>query len=235
MTAIDLREGLRDDDAGHAATAIVEDEPPNGDQTTVLDTNSDPDGPNSVNAGPPKNAERNVEHYAQLIREFQGQSVMAILNVASTVSDARHMLGYASFGALAKELEMPKSTLNKYTTIHSQRERFDGKESVLPPRMVVVYQLSRLKDDEFKALVAAGRLRPALTEKEVRGFIAGPSDDGEKSAPDQKASLSAKIVFPARFSKRQEEDIKRKVSAAIADEAEVTIDFSERKPVTARK
>jgi hypothetical protein len=48
------------------------------------------------------------------------------------------------------------------------------------------------------------------------------------SAPDEQDYLAAKIVFPAFLSTQREEDLKRKMIAAVEDEAGVTVKFSAR-------
>jgi hypothetical protein len=171
-----------------------------------------------------------VSTYASQIRASMGRSVFAVLDTAALVAEAKDALGDAGFRELAKILEQSPSTLNKYARIHSHRDRFAGLEEMLPCRWTVLYGLSRLPDQQFEALAASGQLRPGLSDREIKKFVAQQvaTDDAMSSAPDEQDYLAAKIVFPAFLSTQREEDLKRKMIAAVEDEAGVTVKFSAR-------
>src|ERR1700751_4278696 len=101
---------------------------------------------------------------------------------------------------------------------------------MLPSGWTIAYRLSKLSDQQFEAMVAAGKLQPRLSEREVKKFVAqlAAADDVTRSASDELAYLAIKIVFPALVSEAVEDSIKRRIIAAVEDEAGVTVKFSER-------
>jgi len=178
-----------------------------------------------------------VVAYASQIRASMGRSFFAVLDTAALVAEAKDALGNAGFRELAETLEQSPGTLSKYVTIHSRRDRFVDREEMLPSGWTVAYRLSKLSDQQFEAMVAAGKLQPRLSEREVKKFVAqlAAADDVTCAASDELAYLAVKVVFPVLLSEVSEDGIRRRIIAAVKDEAGVTVKFSERQKFKASR
>lgn len=181
-------------------------------------------------------AAKDVGTYASLIRTALGRSARGILETAKLVAEAREALGKLGFRELAEHVGMSHGTLSKWVTIYSCRDRFLRREDALPSAWTVLYRISMLPDLQFETLAASGKLRPELSEKEVSKFAAQRATfDATRSASDELAFLSVKVVFPALLSAPREDDLKRKIFAALGDEADVTVKISERRKFKASR
>jgi hypothetical protein len=178
---------------------------------------------------------KDISTYARRIRTALGRSAFAILETAAIVAEARDALDRSGFRELADRLGLSHGTLCKLVAIDSRRDRFVGQEESLPSAWTVLYRLSRLPDEQFEILAASGKLQPKLSERQVSKFVVegAAADDITRSASDEQAYLAAKIVFPALLSEAVEDGIRRRIIAAVEDEAGVTVKFSERQKLKA--
>ena len=177
-----------------------------------------------------------VEEYAHRIRKVWGRSAEAMLEVSAVVAEARARLDFPGFGKLATELGASRGTLSKLVSIHSRRERFEGRLETVPAAWTVAYKLSKLDDEQFESLAASGRLKPNLSEKEISQFTAQHAGVATPAVADQQVCLPFQIVAPALLSLEGEDDIKKKVIDAINGVPNVFVRFSGRRKVkTARK
>jgi hypothetical protein len=178
-----------------------------------------------------------VGPYADRIRTALGRSASAILDTASIIAEARDALDHASFGMLAERVGVSKGTLSKFISIHSRRCRFEDRVASLPTAWTVVYGLSKLPDRQFDSLASSGKLRPGLTEQDVNRFVATHAHAGIRAAlaSDLQAYLPVKIAVPALLSAEREDDIRRKIIEAIADEPDVVATFAARRKLERRR
>ena len=185
---------------------------------------------NSCQNDPVKTSPEEINNRAVAIRAALKKSTESIVEAARLVAEARDALDHSGFRTLAKVLGLSHGTLSKLVTIHSRRERFSGREASLPSSWTVLYQVAKLTDGAFETLAASEKLRPELSEKEVKKFVAqhAAAADVMKSASDELAYVSVTISFPALLSLRREDQIRRKIFEAI-DEPDVAIKISERR------
>jgi hypothetical protein len=196
-----------------------------------------PDGsirtvPSEVSANSAADGADVITH-AQFIRDAWSRSARAILATAALVFAAWNALDHTGFRRLAKLLGWSHGTLSKFVTIHSACDRFEGREETLPSAWTVVYQVAKLPDAQFKTLAASGKLRPELSEKEVRKF-SGPHAalaSSTRTAADELAYVSVRVVFPALLSPEREDAIRKQIFAAVGNDANLTVTISQRKKV----
>jgi hypothetical protein len=174
---------------------------------------------------------KDVAAYARLIRDAQGRAVENFLAMAALISDAKNNLDHTGFRDLAKILGTSASTLCKFATIDSRRDRFVGREQSLPPAWTVVYELSKLTDGQYETISASEKLRPELTEREIKKFVAQneAANDVSQSASDELACLSVRIVFPTLRDLQWEDAIKQRIFATVDGDDGITIRVSERR------
>jgi len=173
---------------------------------------------------------------AKAIRAALRRSTQSIVEAAALVAEARDALDHSGFRALGKVLGLSHGTLSKLVTIHSRKERFAGREASLPSAWTVLYEVAQLTDGAFESLAASDKLRPELSAKEVKKFVAqqAAAADITKSATDELAYLSVTITFPALLSLAREDHIRQRVFEAI-DEPDVAIKVSERRKFRKRR
>jgi hypothetical protein len=182
-------------------------------------------------------ATKDVAAYARLIRDAQGRAVENFLAMAGLISDAKNNLDHTGFRDLARMLGTSASTLCKFATIDSRRDRFVGREQSLPPAWTVVYELSKLTDGQYETISASEKLRPELTEREIKRFVAQneAANDVSRSASDEMACLAVRIVFPAVLSLQQEDEIKKKIFDALDGDPALAIRVSQRRKFKATR
>jgi hypothetical protein len=178
-----------------------------------------------------------VNYYVNLIRPSLGRSASALLEAAAYISAARCALDHAGFRVLAKRLGISAATLSKFVTIHSGRDRFGGREELMPSAWTVLYQVSKLPDGHFETLAASGKLRPELTEREVKNFVTQreAATPVARPAGDEMAYLAVKITFPALSSLEREDWIRQQVYAALGDADDLTVEVSDRKKLRLKR
>lgn len=172
-----------------------------------------------------------VVFYAGQIRSALHRLAPAHMETAELVAQARAALDHASFRTLGKMVGLSASTLNKFVTIHSSRDRFEGREESLPSAWTVLYQVAKLSDAQFETLAASGDLRPELSEKQVKTFAARneAANDISQFASNELSCLSVRVVFPALTSLAREDSIRQRIFTALENEPDINIRVSERK------
>lgn len=172
-----------------------------------------------------------IGFYASQIRSALRRLAPAHLETAELVAQARTELDHASFRKLGKMVGLSASTLNKFVTIYSARDRFQGREESLPSAWTVLYQVAKLPDSQFETLAASGDLRPELSEKQVRTFATrnDAANDISQSASNELSYLAVRVVFPALTSLAREDSIRQRIFTALESEPDINIRVSERK------
>ncbi|MGJ4902327.1 hypothetical protein ACQR0V_12210 [Bradyrhizobium sp. HKCCYLS2058] len=179
---------------------------------------------------------KDIGAYVSLIRSALGRSALATLEAAAIISAARDALDHTGFRQLAKMLGLSAGTLSKFITIYSCRDRFSGIEASLPCAWTVLHEVAKLPEPLFQTLAASGKLRPELSEKEVKRFVAQrAAADGPMSASAELEYLSVMVTFPALLSLQREDEIRRKLFEAVEGEADVTASASERRKLKATR
>ena len=106
----------------------------------------------------------------------------------------------------------------------------------MPCAWTVAYQVAKLPDAQFETLAASGKLRPELSEKEVRKFIAQRAAAvSTRTASDELAYLSAKMVFPALLSLEREDAIRQKIFDVLITSPTWRSSISERRKLNATR
>ena len=75
----------------------------------------------------------------------------------------------------------------------------------------------KLSDGQYETISASEKLRPELTEREIKKFVVqnDAANDVSQSASDELACLSVRIVFPALRDLQWEDAIKQKIFATL--------------------
>ena len=178
-----------------------------------------------------------IDIYVHRLKTALGHTLSRIFETAAIVAEAKEKLDHSGFRDLAKKVGMSHGTLSKYVTIHSRRDRFDGREESLPSSFTVIYVLSKLSDGQYETIAASEKLRPELTEKEVNKFVAqqAAANNVSRSAADELACLAVRIVFPALRDLQWEDAIKQKIFATLDGDDGITIRVSERRKFKANR
>lgn len=178
-----------------------------------------------------------ISPYVAKIQAARGKSAGAVLELAALIAEAREALDHASFRVLGKAVGLSAATLNKYVTIHSSRDRFKGREAILPPAWTVLYQVSALSDANYESLAASGKLGPELSEKDVKKFVLQRDAAGDlnQCASAQMDYISVKVIFPGLTSLEREDSIRKRIFAALEDEQDISIRVSQRKKLPGTK
>jgi hypothetical protein len=184
-----------------------------------------------VHDSPSVATEETVDNFAMLIRESLGHTSQNVFKVAALVSKAFEALGHVGFRKLSKKVGQSDSTLNKFVTIHSHRDRFTGREHLMPHSWTVAYAVQSLPDAHFETLAAEGIMRPELSEKEVKKFVAQreAAAPSTRKASDELNYISVTIVFPALLSLKDEDEMKKEIFELLDNKPDVTVRISDRR------
>ena len=178
-----------------------------------------------------------VDAFATRIRESLGRTSENVIATAALVSAARNALDHKGYRELSKKVGMSPATLNKFVTIHSRRDRFSGRESLMPHSWTVAYAVQSLPDVHFETLERSGMLGSELTEKDVKKLVAGreAAAVSTRKASDELAYLSVAVTFAALLSLEREDHIRKDIFELFENQPDVAVKISQRRKVRAKR
>lgn len=118
----------------------------------------------------------------------------AILSLAETCNDAKKNLDKSEFKQFVKEVHLDSSnaTLSKYLKIGAASARFRKIENRLPSAWTVLYDLSRLTNDEFVKVCPI--ISNDMTAKDIREVLGKTNNSVPLVVPDMTIYLSNKLT-----------------------------------------
>ena len=114
------------------------------------------------------------ETYAQAIRRAVSSTVESIIETGRLLINAKAELAHGEFGAMvADDLPFAKRTAQMYMAIaNDARLTKTNHGSLLPASWRTLYELSRLNDDEWRAIEP--HLTPEIQRKDIKGLLPAP-------------------------------------------------------------
>ena len=118
----------------------------------------------------------------------------AILSLAETCFNAKKNLDKCEYKQFVKEVHLDSSdaTLSKYLKIGAASARFRKIENRLPSAWTVLYDLSRLTNDEFIKVLPI--ISNDMTAKDIREALGKTNNSVPLVVPDMTIALSNKVT-----------------------------------------
>jgi hypothetical protein len=126
-----------------------------------------------------------------------GETAKSVLELCKVVYDASSSLGKSK--SYLKDFREKnglgdKSTYSQFKTIGLNFARLNPHASVLPSSWYTLYKIAKLDDAQFAHAIESGKLRPFVTQREVREL------SGKKTAPQrQDYHIKIDIVADSSF------------------------------------
>ena len=138
-----------------------------------------------------------ISDYVNQYRHYAKKTVESVILLGKTVFDADKFLSQDDFITFCDEVKLNPNgpTYRKLRTIGKMSDRFTDYYEVLPSSWTTVYELAKMKDNEFNKLVVGNVLHKEVTSKEIKKAL-----DANDKVKNEKNSVILKLKLVANNS-----------------------------------
>jgi len=127
-----------------------------------------------------------VQNYLDRYNLAIKKTAQAVLDVACTVFEAKNQLSPVDFTVFLREVgfDEDSSTYKKFIVIADKKQALEPYLEKLPNAWTTIYQLAKLKPDQFEEVANSGMLTPFVTANTINNIVRGGTTDTAKVETD---------------------------------------------------